>query len=108
MRDTRVQAKAAKSGLKPVTRNTKPVTKQDQAKKSIWWMPWHQEPKKDVISCEKLRRAANRPRPADVRMGKPTRSKELVSYDEYIVMRRETGGTETSKYPEEKKETSIS
>jgi len=27
----------------------------DQAKKSIWWMPWHQEPTKDVISCDKLR-----------------------------------------------------
>jgi hypothetical protein len=27
----------------------------DQARKSIWWMPWHQEPKKDVISCDKLR-----------------------------------------------------
>ena len=27
----------------------------DQAKKSVGRMPWHQEPKKDVISCEKLR-----------------------------------------------------
>ncbi len=26
----------------------------DQANKSIWWMPWHQEPTKDVISCDKL------------------------------------------------------
>ena len=26
-----------------------------QAKKSIRRMPWHQEPKKDVTSCEKLR-----------------------------------------------------
>ena len=25
----------------------------DQANKSIGWMPWHQEPKKDVVSCEK-------------------------------------------------------
>jgi hypothetical protein len=33
----------------------------DQAIKSIWWMPWHQEPKKDVISCDKLWLAANRP-----------------------------------------------
>ena len=31
----------------------------DQANKSIWWMPWHQEPKKDVTSCDKLRGAAN-------------------------------------------------
>ena len=27
----------------------------DQVKKSIRRMPWHWEPKKDVISCEKLR-----------------------------------------------------
>ena len=26
-----------------------------QAKKSIWRMPWHWEPKKDVTSCEKPR-----------------------------------------------------
>ena len=39
-----------------------------QAKKSIWRMPWHWEPKKDVISCEKLRWAANKLRPADIRM----------------------------------------
>ena len=34
-------------------------------------MTWHQEPKKDVTSCEKLRLGANIHRPADVRMGKP-------------------------------------
>ena len=31
-----------------------------QANKSIRRMPWHQEPTKDVISCEKLRGAANK------------------------------------------------
>ena len=31
-----------------------------QAKKSIWRMPWHWEPTKDVTSCEKLRGAANK------------------------------------------------
>ena len=31
-----------------------------QANKSIRRMPWHQEPKKDVISCDKLRGAANK------------------------------------------------
>ena len=30
-----------------------------QAGKGAGRMPWHQEPKKDVISCEKLRGAAN-------------------------------------------------
>ena len=29
-----------------------------QANKSIWRMPWHWEPKKDVTSCDKLRGAA--------------------------------------------------
>jgi hypothetical protein len=31
-----------------------------------------QEPKKDVVSCEKPRGAANRQRSGDIRMGKPT------------------------------------
>ena len=43
-----------------------------QAKKSARGMPWHQEPTKDVISCEKPRGAANKLRSGDVRMGKPT------------------------------------
>ena len=33
---------------------------EDQAKKSARGMPWHQEPMKDVISCEKLWGAANK------------------------------------------------
>ena len=41
-----------------------------QAKKSIWRMPWHWEPKKDVTSCEKLRGAANKHWSADIRMRK--------------------------------------
>ena len=32
----------------------------DQANKSARGMPWHQEPMKDVISCDKLRGAANK------------------------------------------------
>ena len=43
-----------------------------QAIKSVGRMTWHQEPKKDVTSCEKLRLGANIHRPADIRMGKPT------------------------------------
>ena len=43
-----------------------------QAKKSTRGMPWHQEPMKDVISCDKLRGAANELRSGDIRMGKPT------------------------------------
>ena len=56
-----------------------------KANKGIGWMPWHQAPKKDVTSCDKLRGAANKP-----------------PY-EHIVRKRGTRGTETSHYPEEKK-----
>ena len=45
-----------------------------QAIKSARGMPWHQEPMKDVTSCDKLRGAANELRSGDFRMGKPTRA----------------------------------
>lgn len=35
-------------------------------------MPWHWEPTKDVISCDKPRGAANKLLSVDFRMGKPT------------------------------------
>ena len=40
-------------------------------------------------------------------MGKPVWSKVQTSLHEYIVQRKETRGTETSKYPQEEKEKSI-
>ena len=43
-----------------------------QANKSARGMPWHQEPMKDVISCDKLRGVANVHWSGDFRMGKPT------------------------------------
>ena len=46
----------------------------DQAKKSVGRMTWHQEPTKDVTSCDKLRLGANIHRPADFRMGKPVKA----------------------------------
>ncbi len=66
-------------------------------------MPWHLAPKKDAISCENLRGAANKLRSVSVRMGKPTES-----YISVLLLRihsavKGTWGTETSKYPEEKK-----
>ena len=70
-------------------------------------MPWHLEPMKDAISCEKLRGVANKRRSGDIRMGKPTCCNEQVSMSEYIAHVRGTRGTEPSKYPEEEKETSI-
>lgn len=33
--------------------------KKDQATKSVWWMPWHLAPMKDVTNCDKLRGAVN-------------------------------------------------
>ena len=46
----------------------------NQAKKSARWMPWHQEPKKDVVSCDKPWGAASRHRTMDFRMGKSGQS----------------------------------
>jgi hypothetical protein len=31
-----------------------------QATKGTWWMPWHQEPMKDVEACDKPREVGNR------------------------------------------------
>ena len=53
-------------------------------------MPWHQEPKKDVTSCDKLRGAANTQRTGDFRMGEPTVVHTTVSCGEYIAVRRDT------------------
>ena len=71
-------------------------------------MPRHQAPKKDVASCEKQGGAASGHRSLDIRMGKPGGSHVPSLPDEKIVRKEGTRGTETSKYPEEKKETSIS
>ncbi len=65
-------------------------------------MPWLSEAKKDVISCDKPRGSANTKRSVDFRMGQPTMPKAW-----YTVKGRLTRGTETSKYPEEKKITMI-
>ena len=71
-------------------------------------MPRHQEPKKDVISCEKLWGGANILRSIDIRMRELILRKKLVyPYMSKVVYRKGTWGTETSKYPQEKKEKSI-
>ena len=44
----------------------KAINTKGQAGKGAGRMPWHQEPKKDVISCEKPRGAANRHRSVDL------------------------------------------
>lgn len=70
-------------------------------------MPWRQEAKKDVVSCDKLREAVNRRRSGDLRMGKPNGSHIPLSPAEYIGRWKRTGGIETSKYPQEQKSTEI-
>ena len=60
-------------------------------------MPRLSEAMKDAISCEKLRGLAHTGRSADIRMGQPSAVKL------HYPIRRRTRGTETSKYPEEKK-----
>ena len=62
-------------------------------------MPRLWEAMKDVISCEKPWGLANTNRSADIRMGQPD---TIVLYHSVISGRR-TWGTETSKYPQEKK-----
>ncbi len=71
-------------------------------------MPWHQEPMKDVISCEKLWGGAN----IHYIHRYPNEGTQLVEKTSYpyiskVVYVKGTWGTETSKYPQEKKENSI-
>ena len=53
-----------------------------QANKSAGRMPWHWEPKKDVVSCEKLRGMASTYWSADIRMEQSDKSYVLSSYTE--------------------------
>lgn len=52
-------------------------------------MPWHEEAKKDVVRCDKLRGGAINLRSVDFRMGQPT--VYTVSYFEYIEIGGELG-----------------
>jgi hypothetical protein len=49
-------------------------------------MPRHQEAKKDVETCEKLRGAGLERRSVDIRMGKPGGRHGPSSHTEYIGM----------------------
>ncbi len=60
-------------------------------------MPWLSEAKKGATSCEKPRGLANTNRSAGTRMGQP-----IPIYRD-IQQWRQTWGTETSYYPQEKK-----
>jgi hypothetical protein len=62
---------------------------------------------KDVVSCDKPRVGANNRRPEDVRMGQPDRRNGRPLTAEHISSVERTRGTETSKYPQEKKAIAI-
>ena len=62
-------------------------------------MPWLSEAKKDVTSCDKLRRGANIRYIRRFLNGVTHHDEDVVS----IAIWRQTRRTETSKYPEEKK-----
>jgi hypothetical protein len=70
-------------------------------------MPWHEKATKDVASCEKPRIGANNLRPGDFRMGQPDPGNAGSLPAEHIGGVEPTRGTETSKYPQEKKATAI-
>ena len=83
------------------------IDKCGQATKGVWWMSWHREATKDVVACDKLREAGKQ---ALIRRF-PNEETQLHNLQlpaaEFIGRKERTWGTETSKYPEEKKETSI-
>jgi hypothetical protein len=58
---------------------------------------------KDVGHCDKPRIAVNRLRFGDLRIGKPAVANQQRLFIESINKGMGTRGTETSKYPEEKK-----
>ena len=70
-------------------------------------MPRHVKLKKDATNGETRRGAVRKQRSAGIRMGEPGMRNSMSSADEQIVCERGTRGTETSKYPEEKKTTVI-
>ena len=71
-------------------RTSEGICDEGQAKKSVWRMPRHQEPKKDVTSCDKPRGGANNRRAADFRMGKPVAAIPQQRILNKIGMRGET------------------
>ena len=83
------------------------IDKCGQATKGVWWMSWHREATKDVVACDKPREAGKQ---ASIRgfLNEETQSvNSRLPAAECIGGQGRTQGTETSKYLEEKKETSI-
>src|SRR5947208_4181875 len=79
------------------------IDKCGQATKGVWWMSWHREATKDVVACDMLRGSGKRELIRRF-LNAETRRDDLPSpAREFIACTERTRGTETSKYPEEKK-----
>ena len=70
-------------------------------------MPWQKQAMKDVVSCDKLRGAANRRYIRRSPNGETHGGKTAVRLTEYIGETERTQGSEPSQYLEEKKTTVI-
>ena len=83
------------------------IDKCGQATKGVWWMPWRREAMKDVVACDMLRGTGKQVLIRRFLNAETRRSDPPSLHGECIAVSELTWGTETSKYPEEKKETSI-
>ena len=70
-------------------------------------MPWQKQAMKDVVSCDKLRGAANRRYIRRFPNGETLGGKTVERSAEYIGGHERTQGSEPSQYLKEKKEISI-
>lgn len=83
------------------------IDKSGQVTKGVWWMPWHREAMKDVVACDKLREAGKQ---ALIRRFLNEETQPInngLPAAECISRMERTWGTETSKYPQEKRKTFI-
>src|ERR1700712_2632918 len=83
------------------------IDKCGQALKGAWWMSWHREATKDAAACEKLRGTGKQVLIRRCLNGETRRSNPPSLTAERIGGVERTRGTETSQYPQEKKEISI-
>ena len=70
----------------------------NQANKGIWWMPWQLGPTKDVVTLRKAPGSCLQADPEISEWGNP-----LAVMGGDRIFAEASRGTETSKYPEEKK-----
>jgi hypothetical protein len=83
------------------------IDKCGQATKGAGWMSWHREATKDAVACDKPGEAGKRALiPGFLNEETQLRNPQLLP-SERIGRLERTQGTETSKYLQEKKETSI-